>query len=340
MALKLKKESENEKEELNSIDALIRLAEKQHGAGCIRRLGDSTPVQVEVFTTGSYLLDRALGIMGYPRGRIVEVYGPESSGKTTLALHAIAECQKVGGCAAFIDAEHALDLTYAKNLGVDTANLLVSQPDCGEQALELLDLLIKSKKISIAVIDSVAALVPKAELEGEMGDSHMGLQARLMSQAMRKLAASVSQTNTCVIFINQVRQKINAYGYGDPTVTAGGNALKFYASVRLEIKRIGSVKEGEESVGNKVSIKVVKNKLAPPFKKIETEIVFGKGLNKVGEVLDIAESLEVIQKAGAWYSYGDTKFQGRQAGFDLFSNNKELFDRLLADINLEKNSVV
>jgi len=340
MALKLKKESENEKEELNSIDSLIRLAEKQHGAGCIRRLGDSTPVQVEVFTTGSYLLDRALGIMGYPRGRIVEVYGPESSGKTTLALHAIAECQKVGGCAAFIDAEHALDLTYAKNLGVDTANLLVSQPDCGEQALELLDLLIKSKKISIAVIDSVAALVPKAELEGEMGDSHMGLQARLMSQAMRKLAASVSQTNTCVIFINQVRQKINAYGYGDPTVTAGGNALKFYASVRLEIKRIGSVKEGEESVGNKVSIKVVKNKLAPPFKKIETEIVFGKGLNKVGEVLDIAESLEVIQKAGAWYSYGDTKFQGRQAGFDLFSNNKELFDRLLADINLEKNSVV
>lgn len=330
MSIKIKKESDGNQ----TLGSVISALEKQFGTGCIRKLGDDTIPKLDVIQTGSFLLDAALGVGGYPKGRIIEVYGPESSGKTTLALHAIAACQKAGEEAAFIDAEHALDITYAQNIGVDIKNLYVSQPDYGEQALEILDQLVRSSCFGIVVLDSVAALVPKAEIEGEMSDIQVGLQARLMSKALRKITASISKTNTCVIFINQTRQRINTFGHGDPSTTSGGTALKFYSSLRLEIKRIGALKDGEDSVGNKVSIKVVKNKVAPPFKKIETEIVFGRGLNQPGELLDAAGELGIVEKSGAWYTYQETRFQGRNAGVELLATNKELFDRLLADVKI------
>jgi recombination protein RecA len=285
-------------------------------------------------------LDNALGIGGYPKGRVVEIYGPESSGKTTLAIHAIAEAQKTGGIAAFIDAEHAFDSSYAGALGVDIDNLLMSQPDNGEQALEIADHLIRSGAIDIIVIDSVAALTPKAEIEGDMGDSRMGLQARLMSQALRKLTASISKTNTCVIFINQLREKIGVM-FGNPETTTGGNALKFYASVRLDVRKIGQLKEGEESTGNKTRVKIVKNKIAPPFKKAEFDIMYGEGISKIGEIIDMGSEMEIIKKSGSWYSYGETKLgQGRDAVKAVLIDNIELTAELEAKIRETLKTVV
>ena len=295
-----------------ALEAALGQIERAFGKGSVMRMGQKEHVETEVISTGSLNLDIALGIGGLPRGRIIEIYGPESSGKTTLALHVVAECQKKGGTCAFIDAEHALDPIYARKLGVNIADLLISQPDAGEQALEIADTLVRSGAVDVLVVDSVAALVPKAELEGEMGDSHVGLQARLMSQALRKLTASVSKSNCIVIFINQLRMKIGV-SYGNPEVTTGGNALKFYASIRMEIRRIGAVKDREEVIGNQTRVKVVKNKLAPPFKQVEFDIMYGEGISKLGELIDLGVKAGVVEKSGAWYSYNSTRIgQGRE----------------------------
>ena len=306
--------------------------DKTFGKGAVMKLGDSPVEKVEVIPTGSITLDLALGINGYPKGRVVEIYGPESSGKTTLAIHAIAEVQKQGGIAAFIDAEHAFDQFYAKKLGVDVANLLISQPDNGEQALEIADNLIRSGAVDLVVIDSVAALTPKAEIEGEMGDSQMGLQARLMSKALRKLTGSISKAGCCCIFINQLREKIGVM-FGNPETTTGGNALKFYSSVRLDIRRSTQLKDCEEVIGNRVKVKVVKNKVAPPFRKAEFDIMYGEGISKVGEIIDLGVELNILKKSGSWFSYGETRLgQGRDSIKTLLLDNLELADELEAKI--------
>jgi recombination protein RecA len=313
---------------LKALQAAMSKIEKDFGKGSIMRMGDEQVEDVDVIPTGSIGLDAALGVGGYPRGRIIEIYGPESSGKTTLAIHAIAEAQKKGGIAAFIDAEHAFDRFYAAKLGVDVDNLWISQPDNGEQALQIADQLISSSAIDILVIDSVAALTPKKEIEGEMGDSAVGLQARLMSQALRKLTATIAKTNTCCIFINQLREKIGVM-FGNPETTTGGNALKFYASVRLDIRRVTSIKEGENVLGNHVRVKVVKNKVAPPFRKAEFDILFGKGINKVGEIVDLGVEYNIIQKSGSWFSYNGSKLaQGRDATLKILEDNPELCEEL------------
>jgi recombination protein RecA len=316
------------KEKLKSLETTLGKIEKDFGKGAIMKLGDHAVVTVGTIPSGSLALDIALGIGGYPRGRVVEIFGPESSGKTTLAIHAIAQAQKTGGIAAFIDAEHAFDSSYAQKLGVDIENLLISQPDNGEQALEITDHLIRSGAIDIIVIDSVAALTPKAEIEGEMGDSKMGLQARLMSQALRKLTATISKTNTCCVFINQLREKIGVM-FGNPETTTGGNALKFYASVRLDIRKISQIKEGEEVFGNRTKVKVVKNKLAPPFRKAEFDILYGEGISRIGEIIDLSTELEIVKKSGSWFSYGETRLgQGRDAVKQLLADNPELAEEI------------
>ena len=317
---------------LKALQATIDKIEKDYGKGTIMKLGDQPKWDVQVIPSGSIALDHALGIGGYPRGRIIEIYGPESSGKTTLAIHAIAQAQKLGGIAAMIDAEHAFDRTYAKALGVDLETLLISQPDNGEQALEIADNLIRSGAIDIIVIDSVAALTPKAEIEGEMGDNKVGLQARLMSQALRKLTANISKTNTCCIFINQLREKIGVM-FGNPETTTGGNALKFYASVRVDVRKTTPIKDGDEALGNRTKVKVVKNKMAPPFKKAEFDIVYGEGISRVGEIVDLGVILEIIGKSGSWYSYNEQKLaQGREATKQLLADNTELCDEIEAKI--------
>jgi len=322
------KASGNNQEKLKALQLTLDKIEKGYGKGTIMKLGDDAIEDVPVIPSGSLGLDLALGVGGYPRGRVIEIYGPESSGKTTLAIHAIAEAQRNGGIAAFIDAEHAFDRFYAKKLGVDIENLYISQPDNGEQALEITDHLIRSGAIDIIVIDSVAALTPKSEIEGEMGDSKMGLQARLMSQALRKLTANIARTNTTCFFINQLREKIGVM-FGNPETTTGGNALKFYASVRVDIRRIGQLKEGEEIQGNRTRVKVVKNKLAPPFRKAEFDILYGQGISKTGELIDMGVDLEILKKSGSWFSYGDTRLgQGRDAVKNLLRDNPELSDEI------------
>lgn len=313
---------------LKALQAAMDKIEKNFGKGSIMKLGDENVQQVEVIPTGSIALNAALGVGGYPKGRIIEIYGPESSGKTTLAIHAIAEAQKAGGIAAFIDAEHAFDRFYASKLGVDVDNLWISQPDNGEQALEIAEQLIRSSAIDIIVIDSVAALTPKAEIEGDMGDNKVGLQARLMSQALRKLTSAISKTNTTCIFINQLREKIGVM-FGNPETTTGGNALKFYASVRLDIRRATQLKDGEEVIGNQTRVKVVKNKVAPPFRKAEFDIMFGEGISRAGEIIDLGAELGIIKKSGSWYSYNDTKLgQGRDASKQVIQDNPELAEEL------------
>ena len=322
---------------LKALQAAMSKIEKDFGKGSIMRMGDEQIEQVEVIPTGSVALDTALGVGGYPRGRIIEIYGPESSGKTTLAIHAIAEAQKQGGIAAFIDAEHAFDRFYAEKLGVDVDNLWISQPDNGEQALEIADQLIRSSAIDILVIDSVAALTPKKEIEGDMGDSAVGLQARLMSQALRKLTSTIAKTNTCCIFINQLREKIGMM-FGNPETTTGGNALKFYSSVRLDIRRVTSIKDGDQVIGNQVRVKIVKNKVAPPFRKAEFEITFGEGISKIGEIVDLGVQYGIIQKSGSWFSYNGTKLaQGRDATKAMIKDNPELAEELEG---LIKNAIV
>ncbi|MDR1814000.1 MAG: recombinase RecA [Tannerella sp.] len=319
-------------EKLKALRAAMDKIEKSYGKGAIMKLGDERIENVEVIPSGSIGLNAALGVGGYPRGRVIEIYGPESSGKTTLAIHAIAEAQKAGGIAAFVDAEHAFDRFYAEKLGVDIDNLLISQPDNGEQALEIAEQLIRSSAVDIVVIDSVAALTPKAEIEGEMGDSKMGLQARLMSQALRKLTAAINKTKTTCIFINQLRDKIGIM-FGNPETTTGGNALKFYASVRLDIRRITSLKEGDEVIGNQVRVKVVKNKIAPPFRKAEFDIMFGAGISRSGEIIDLGVEHNIVKKSGAWFSYNDTKLgQGRDASKKTVEDNPELAAELEAKI--------
>jgi recombination protein RecA len=315
-------------EKLKALQLTLNTLEKNYGKGIIMKLGDTAIEPIEVISTGSLGLDIALGVGGLPKGRVVEIYGPESSGKTTLAIHAIAESQKKGGIAAFIDAEHAFDRFYAKKLGVDVENLLISQPDNGEQALEIADNLIRSGAIDILVIDSVAALVPKSEIEGEMGDSKMGLQARLMSQALRKLTGTISKTGCCCIFINQLREKIGVM-FGNPETTTGGNALKFYASVRLDVRRISQIKDTDEVSGNRVKVKIVKNKVAPPFRIAEFDIMFGEGISKAGEIIDLGVEHNIIKKAGSWFSYGETRLgQGRDAVKQLIQDNPELMEEL------------
>ena len=332
-----KKEKEEEKlspqeQRMKALQAAMAKIEKDFGKGAIMKMGDEKIENVEVIPTGSIGLNAALGVGGYPKGRIIEIYGPESSGKTTLAIHAIAEVQKAGGVAAFIDAEHAFDRFYAEKLGVDIANLYISQPDNGEQALEIADQLIRSSAVDLLIVDSVAALTPKKEIEGDMGDSAVGLHARLMSQALRKLTGTISKTKTTCIFINQLREKIGVM-FGNPETTTGGNALKFYASVRLDIRKVTSVKDGDNIIGNQVRVKVVKNKVAPPFRKAEFEIMFGEGISKTGEIVDLATEYNIIKKSGSWFSYGETKLgQGRDAVKDMLKDNPELCDELEAKI--------
>ena len=322
----------NEKDENKTLEETLREIQKVFGKGAVMRLGDREAVDVDVIPSGSLLLDEALGVGGYPKGRIIEIYGPESSGKTTLALHAIAECQKQGGQAAFIDAEHAIDPVYAKNLGVNIDELVLSQPDSGEQALEITEMLASSGGVSLIVVDSVAALVPQAELDGEMGDSAVGLQARLMSKAMRKLTAILNKKNCAIIFINQLREKVGVL-YGNPETTSGGRALKFYSSIRIDIRRTEALKQGSEIYGNTCKIKIVKNKVASPFRTCEIDIIYGKGISKEGEILDRAVELGLIKKSGAWYEYNGSKIaQGRDAGKQYIAENKELQDELLAKI--------
>lgn len=334
-----KNENSVNQEKLKALQLTLDKIEKGYGKGTIMKLGDEAIADVPVIGSGSIGLDVALGIGGYPRGRVVEIYGPESSGKTTLAIHAMAETQKNGGIAAFIDAEHAFDRFYAQKLGVDIENLYISQPDNGEQALEIADHLIRSGAIDIIIIDSVAALTPKSEIEGEMGESKMGLQARLMSQALRKLAANINKTNTTCVFINQLREKIGVM-FGNPETTTGGNALKFYASIRLDIRRIGQLKEGDDIQGNRTRVKVVKNKLAPPFKKAEFDIMYGEGISKTGELIDLGVDLDIIKKSGSWFSYGETRLgQGRDAVKALIKDNPELAEELEGKIKEAMNSI-
>ena len=321
-----------------AVDQAISQIEKQFGRGSIMKLGEDKKIDVPAISTGSLTLDLALGVGGVPRGRVVEIYGPESSGKTTLALHIAAEAQAKGGMVAFVDAEHALDVVYARKLGVDVDNLLVSQPDTGEQALDITEILVRSGAIDVLIVDSVAALVPRAEIEGEMGDHHVGLQARLMSQALRKLTGTISKSRTCLIFINQIRMKIGVM-FGNPETTTGGNALKFYASLRLDIRRIGALKNGEEVVGNRTRVKVVKNKVAPPFKNAEFDIVYGEGISKEGDILDLGVSLEIVEKSGAWYSFnGDRIGQGRQNVKRFLAENTDIRDNI-ADQILKKTGI-
>ncbi|MFO8073719.1 MAG: recombinase RecA [Polyangia bacterium] len=318
--------AKGEKNRERALEMAISSIEKNYGKGAIMRLGEDGTLfdDVPVIPSGAIGLDIALGVGGYPRGRIVEIYGPESSGKTTLTLHAVAEAQKQGGVSAFIDAEHALDVTYARKLGIDTAELLISQPDCGEQALEIADMLVRSSAVDLIVIDSVAALTPRAELEGEMGDSHVGLQARLMSQALRKLAGGLSRSRTCIMFINQIRMKIGVM-FGNPETTTGGNALKFYASQRLDIRRIGAIKQGDQVLGNRTRIKVVKNKLAPPFREVEFDIMYGEGLSREGCLVDMGVDEKIIDKSGAWYSFGETRIgQGRENAKTFLRENPDM----------------
>lgn len=325
---KEKEEKNLAQEKLKALQVTLDKIDKNYGKGTVMKMGDEKIDDIPAIRSGSIELDMALGVGGYPKGRVIEIYGPESSGKTTLAIHAIAEAQAEGGIAAFIDAEHAFDRFYAEALGVDIENLLISQPDNGEQALEIADHLIRSGAIDIIVIDSVAALTPKAEIEGEMGDSRMGLQARLMSQALRKLTATISKTHTCVVFINQLREKIGVM-FGNPETTTGGNALKFYASVRIDVRRIGSIKDGEDVKGNRTRVKIVKNKVAPPFKKAEFDLMYGEGISKTGEIIDLGVEKEIIKKSGSWFSYGETKLgQGREAVKALIKDNPELADEL------------
>ena len=329
---------EIKKEKLKILQSTLEKIEKNYGKGAVMSLGDRPKQNIEVISTGSLSLDLALGVGGFPKGRIIEIYGPESSGKTTLAIHAVAESQKQGGIAAFIDAEHAFDPVYAKKLGVDVDNLLVSQPDNGEQALEIADSLIRSGSIDIIVIDSVAALTPKAEIEGEMGDSRVGLQARLMSQALRKLTATISKTNCCCIFINQLREKIGVM-FGNPETTTGGNALKFYSSVRIDIRRSQAIKDGDQNVGNRVKVKVVKNKVAPPFRSCEFDLMFGEGISKVGEIIDMGVELDIVKKSGSWFSYNDSKLaQGREGAKQLLKDNPELCEEIEAKIREAVNA--
>lgn len=319
----------NNDDKRKALDAAIAQIEKQYGKGSVMKLGDSNAnMNIDVIPTGSLSLDIALGLGGVPRGRIIEIFGPESSGKTTVALHIVAEIQKRGGIAGFIDAEHALDPAYAKNIGVDIDNLYISQPDCGEQALEITETMVRSGAVDVVIVDSVAALVPKAEIDGEMGDSHMGLHARLMSQALRKLTAVVSKTNCVVIFINQLREKVGVV-FGNPEVTTGGRALKFYASVRLDVRRIDTLRQGGEIVGNRTRVKIVKNKVAPPFKEAEFDIVFGKGISKVGDILDLAVANDIVDKSGAWYAYNGNKIgQGRENAKTYLENNENICNEI------------
>ena len=324
---------------LKALQATKDKIEKDFGKGAIMKLGDRPEGDVSVIPSGSIALDHALGVGGYPRGRVIEIFGPESSGKTTLAIHAIAEAQKAGGFAAIIDAEHAFDRTYAKNLGVDVDTLLISQPDNGEQALEIADDLIRSGAIDIIVVDSVAALTPKAEIEGEMGDQKMGLQARLMSQALRKLTANISKTNTCCIFINQLREKIGVM-FGNPETTTGGNALKFYASVRIDVRKVTQLKDGDDPTGNRTRVKIVKNKMAPPFRKAEFDIVFGEGISKIGEIVDLGVEFDIIKKSGSWFSYGESRLaQGRDAVKKLLMDNPELTEEIEGKIREAMNNM-
>ncbi len=326
------KESKVSLEKLKALQLTMDKIEKSYGKGAIMRMGDTAYENIPVIPSGSVSLNLALGVGGYPRGRVIEIYGPESSGKTTLAIHAIAEVQKMGGIAAIIDAEHAFDRFYAEKLGVNIEELLISQPDNGEQALEIADQLIRSSAVDLIVIDSVAALTPKAEIEGEMGDNKVGLQARLMSQALRKLTSNISKTNTCCIFINQLREKIGVM-FGNPETTTGGNALKFYASIRLDIRKISQLKNGDEVVGSQTRVRVVKNKVAPPFRKAEFDIMYGEGISRTGEIVDMGVELGIIKKSGSWFSYGDTKLgQGREAVKDLLKDNIELAEEVEAKI--------
>lgn len=327
-----KKNDDEPKDKMSALADILKQIEKDYGAGAVMKLGESPKLDLEVVPSGSIGLDQALGIGGYPKGRIVEIYGPESSGKTTLAIHAIAEAQKQGGTCAIIDAEHAFDRVYAKNLGVDVDKLYISQPSSGEEGLDIADKLISSGMMDVVVIDSVAALTPRAEIEGDMGDSHMGLQARLMSQALRKMTSNVSKTNTLCIFINQLRDKIGVM-FGSPETTAGGNALKFYASVRIDVRRITTVKDGDEAIANMTRAKIVKNKVAPPFRKAEFEIVFGKGISKMGEIIDMAIDYDIIHKSGSWFSYGETRIgQGRDKVIEMLNDNPELTEEIEAQV--------
>jgi recombination protein RecA len=316
-----------------AVELAVSQIERQYGKGAIMRLGeDSMPGAIPIISTGSLALDLALGVGGLPKGRVVEIFGPESSGKTTLALHVVAEAQKQGGVSAFIDAEHALDVHYAKRLGVKTDDLLISQPDTGEQALEITDILVRSGAVDVIVIDSVAALVPKAEIEGEMGDAHMGLQARLMSQALRKLTATISKSNTIVVFVNQIRMKIGVM-FGNPETTSGGNALKFYSSVRLDVRRIASIKQGQDVVGNRTKVRVVKNKVAPPFKEVEFDLIYGEGISREGDIIDLAVEKNLVEKSGTWYAYHDQRIgQGRENAKQFLKENPKILDQMQQEI--------